>query len=307
MGSGLILLLLAVAVGGFAYFVTMWTLYRVSLRNATATERYAYQVESDREDAESKSLKARFVERFAAAGWTGSIAPVLLATAFLYTIVVVVFSLTAIPEIAAIILGLPTCVALTLLILNRIQARRRRLFQAQLMQALGMLASQIEAGNGPQRALEQIIPSLENPLGAEFAEAVASTVVVKDLVEAIRPVAERYPSRAMTLFVAALEVDRLQGGSLAPTLRQAQSMLARSYELAEETAAEISQAKSEFYAIVGIVLFMAFGLLTGGDESTRSSYFSPTGMVVLGVGFANFGLGIFRSLRIFSKVKGDTL
>jgi Flp pilus assembly protein TadB len=303
----LILFLISLGGGGVAYFTMMYLLYRVSMRSATAVERHANAVAEARAAEERVPFKTRAVGRLAQAGWYGTLTPILMASGFLYAVVVLAFIVVDLPSLFAAVIGLPASVGLVVLITGRIAARRRRLFQAQLMQALTMLAAQIEAGNGPQRALEQILPSLDDPLGAEMTAALNATVATKDLGEAMRPLALRYPSRAMTLFLAALEIDRLRGGSLAPTLRQAAEVLAKQFELAEETNSEISQAKSEFYTIIGIVSLMAFSLLTGSDANARDAYTSPAGLTVLIIALSNFAFGIWRGLRVFTKVGGERL
>ena len=198
---------------------------------------------------------------------------------------------------------LPLCVGVVFLVVSRVASRRQLAFQRQLMPALGMLAAQIEAGNGAERALEQILPALEDPLGAELAAALSSTVTM-ELVPALEEVARRYPSRAFTLFLAALEVDRLQGGALAPALREASAMLQRQFELSQEAQAEVSQAKMEFYAVGGIVGIIAMTLLSSGDPNVRGAYFSSTGLLGIGVAAVLVLTGIWRASRILKIAKG---
>lgn len=310
MNSSFLLPAIAIAAGGLAYFLVTLALTALSRRNATAVERYTFAID-DAARAEKPhgwpAFKAAATQRLKYAGWHGSLGPIALATGFLYAVVVVMFTVFGLPSILALVIGLPACLLLVMTIINRVQARQRRLFQGQLMQALSALAAQIEAGNGPQQALKQILPSLDDPLATGFEAALNAVVATQDLGKALEPLVAEYPSRAMTLFMAALDVDRISGGSLAPTLRQASDMLAKQFELAEETNAEISQAKSEFYVIIAIVSVMAFSLIVGGDPQARSAYTSPAGLVVLGIGVANFAIGLWRGMRIFTKVGGARL
>jgi hypothetical protein len=80
--------------------------------------------------------------------------------------------------------------------------------------------------------------------------------------------------------------------------------LTREQELQAEAVAEISQAKGEFFGIVGIIAGITVFVVFAGDENMRTQLRSPLGLVFLVGGIANFGLGIRRSLRIFARAKG---
>jgi len=301
MDSGLITLLLAAAVGASAYFLVSYALTRVSYRKMSRID-LAYMVIREAEDRQGFNLKDRLVERLRLAGWSGGLAPIVTATGFLYAACVMLVSVVGVDQNLAIILGIPLCFGMVSLVVLRISLKRQVAFQRQLMPALSMLAAQIESGNGAERSLEQILPSLEDPLGEELHNALAATVTM-DLVAALRETARRYPSRAFMLFLAALEIDQIQGGALAPALREASMMLQRQFELIQEAQAELSQAKMEFYGVLGIVSFITIPLLTSDDQTVRSAYYSPTGIAVLFAAGLLAAAGIWRAMRIFRQAK----
>jgi Flp pilus assembly protein TadB len=304
MDNGLTALIIALACGAAAYFAVSYILTKLSYNKMSKSRlQMAYMAIEEAEKGSGPSIQERLASRLVIAGWYGGLAPIVTATGFLYAACVLAMYLVGFNQVLGIFVAVPACAGVVSVIVMRISARRQLAFQRQLMSALGMLAAQIEAGNGAERALEQILPSLEDPLGAELHGALASTVTV-ELVTALQEVSKRYPSRAFTLFLAALEVDRLQGGALAPALREASSMLQRQFELSQEAQAEVSQAKVEFYTVGGIVLMIAATLLTAKDEAIRGAYFSPVGMVGLGFGFALAGFGVIRAMRVLRQAKG---
>lgn len=304
MDKGLISVLLSVAGGAAAYFAVSYVFTKISYSKVSKSKiMMAYLAIEEAEQGKSPGIVERLTERLRIAGWTGGLTPIVSAVGFLYTICVLATYVMGFAQVLGMIVGIPLCVGVVLMLVSRTASRRQLAFQRQLMPALGMLAAQIEAGNGAERALEQILPALEDPLGAELAAALSSTVTM-ELVPALEEVARRYPSRAFTLFLAALEVDRLQGGALAPALREASSMLQRQFELAQEAQAEVSQAKMEFYAVGGIVGIIALTLLSSSDSTVKGAYFSSAGIVGLALAALLVATGIWRATRILRTAKG---
>lgn len=304
MDRGLTTLLVALTIGGASYFAVSYVLTKLSYRRVTKSRlQLAYLAIEEAERGGGTSIQERLASRLVIAGWYGGLAPIVTASAFLYALCVLGMYVVGFNQILGIIVAVPACIGAVSIIVIRVSTRRQLAFQRQLMPALAMLASQIEAGNGAERALEQILPSLEDPLGAELHSALAATVTM-ELVPSLQEVSRRYPSRAFTLFLAALEVDRLQGGALAPALREASSMLQRQFELSQEAQAEVSQAKVEFYTVGGIIGMIAATLMSSNDPSIQDAYFSTVGLVALGLGFGLAGLGVWRAMRILREAKG---
>lgn len=299
MDSGLITLLLAATVGASAYFLVSYALTKAAYRKVSRID-IAYQVIQDAEYKQRRPIKDRLVGRLRLAGWSGGIAPIVTAVGFLYVTCVLAITIVGANQGLATIMGLPACIGIVYLAVLRISMKRQMLFQRQLMPALAMLAAQIEAGNGAERAIEQILPSLEDPLGEELHNALEATVTL-DLVDALGEIGKRYPSRAFMLFLAALEIDQMQGGALAPALREAASMLQRQFELMQEAKAELAQAKMEFYGVFGIISLISIPLLTSDDPTVRSAYYSPTGLTVLFMASLLAATGVWRALLIFRK------
>jgi Flp pilus assembly protein TadB len=301
MDSGLITLLLAAAVGASAYFLVSYALTRASYRKLSRID-LAYMAIRDAEATQGFNIKERLVTRLRLVGWSGGLAPVVTATGLLYAVCTLAVLITGVNQSLAALVGVPLCMGVVYIVMLKISLKRQVSFQRQLMPALSMLAAQIESGNGAERALEQIIPALEDPLGGELHNALSATVTM-DLVAALREVGRRYPSRAFMLFLAALEIDQIQGGALAPALREASSMLQRQFELMQESQAELAQAKMEFYGVLGIIMFITIPLLTSSDPTIQSAYYSPMGIVMLALAALLAAAGFWRAMLIFRKTK----
>lgn len=301
----LIYLVLAISAGFLVYCTYGWIVSRRALRHMTAIEKANARIEEAKLKDEKLPRKERLRLWLLRRGYRGDLTPFFAAVTFGYIVIALVMRLIGASDIIAVAVALPVTFAAVLWGLTYLAARRKRIFNQQLMQALTLVAAQVQAGNGAHRALEQVIPSLQDPLRSELSAAMDATVASKDLVRAMKDLEEKYPSRAFSMFIAALEIDQAKGGRLEPALRQAASTLQRDFELSQEAVAEISQTRSEFFSVIAIIGFVCFSMFTSGGETTQAAYFSFVGIVAVGLGLANFALGVWRASRIFSNVKGD--
>lgn len=296
-------LLVSICVGFAAYALVGWYYAHSALRSMTAIERANAQIADARRKETRPKPKERLQQELARRGYRGDLTPVLAAMTFVYLISILILRALGVGDLVGVAIALPLSLGVAVAGLSQMVTRRRRKFNVQLLQALTLLAAQVEAGNGAQRAIEQIIPSLQDPIRAELAATMDATVASKDLVGAMRDLERRYPSKAFRMFIAALEIDQAKGGRLEPALRQAAATLQRDFDLSKEAQAEISQTKAEFVAIVGIIGLITVSMVVGGGQTARDAYFNPVGLIFVVIALANFGLGIARALKIFAGVK----
>lgn len=295
----------ALAAGGAAYFIARWYVARRSYRDMTAIERANAQIEEDRRREERLGWRDRIREGLGTAGYRGGLTPVFLAGGFIYLAIAAVLTLIGLQALWGALAAVPIAFGGAFGALQSLESRRRKAFNIQLMQALELLAGQLESGSGINRALEQILPSLNDPLRREFEATLDKTVAAMPLVEAMEELAERYPSRAMGMFVAALELDRRQNANLAPAIRQAAAMLRRNFELTSEGRAELAQTKMEFLIVAAIISGIIVMLVFGGDEQTRDLYRGGPGLIVLAVSVALMVAGFVRARNVFREISEE--
>lgn len=295
----------AIAVGAFVYFVINWVAASSRYRSATSIEKAQAEIDAAKAREDRKDLAERIRLWLLLKGWYYNLTPLVGMWLLLYLVVGVALNLFGVPNVAAVVMAVPVSFGVAFIALSRLSERRRRAFNRQLLQALRQLAGKIEGGVGPQRALEQITPSLPDPLRSEMSATLETTVASKDLVSALKELSVRYPSRALSMVIAAFEMDRDKGARIEPALRQAAEILDREFELASETAAELSQTKMEFYAIIGIIATITGIMLMGGPAIARQAYHSIGGIIILCAFGAWFAFGVHRAVRIFNKARGE--
>ena len=294
--------LVAATVAGFVYFATTYVVLKRQVASLPKTEQAAIFREEAAIKWQKLPWRERIREELHRRGWDGNYAPLILFGLLGVFAVALALTFLNVAPLLALVLAIPlVVVGLWFLDGYRVE-RRARKFNRQLVQVLELLTAEIESGNGPAQALQSIPLSLPEPARSEFDGAADRIRVGAYLDDAVRPIAEKYPSRAMGLLLSALRIDRERGARIAPALRQAAATLRRDVELTEETMAEVSQTKFEFGIIAVVFSFIAFAMIF---TSGQRELFFTTALGLFGITFAlvNVTLGLFRAFRMLSRIQ----
>ncbi|MGZ4639145.1 MAG: type II secretion system F family protein [Actinomycetes bacterium] len=301
----MLVLVSSVLAGGAIFFTMQWLQSHKGLSALSATERRRAEIVAARM-AESKiGLRERIRLEFARLGLGEDRFPLYAAATVLYLAVSAPLSLLGVPLVAGLLVAIPVSLGAAWGIVAVLARRRRAAFNRQLVDLFDLLVAQIKGGVGAQRGLAMVIPQQASPLREEMGRALAAGSAGGDLVAAMTLLAERYPSRAFTMFLAALEMDRSQGAAIAPAIEQAGDLLKKEFELATEARSKLAQVKYEFYAVAAIVAGIGAYLVLGSGATFHKAYFSPTGAIVLLILGANCATGFFRFHRRIAKLTGD--
>lgn len=300
------LLLLMLAAAGSVFFLVRGFQLQAGYRNLSQIE----VKRAELEEARAREEKTTPIERLRAylrkQGWEGDLFPFVAAMGFLYLLLLVVLRVVNVPYEIGALLALPGSAGVAWTVAAAAARQRRRRFNYQLTELLELVASQIESGNGAQKALQTVVPNMQEPLRTEMNKVLDAQVASKDLIGSMRELADRYPSRAMSMFIAALEIDRAEGQAIGPALHQSAELLKRDFALAAEAGAEISQTRGEFFAVIGIMGGISVYMIFSGDETSRAAYTSFAGLAIVAVGFANVLVGVWRFLRLLNNARGDS-
>ena len=98
--------------------------------------------------------------------------------------------------------------------LRFLKARRIRMFNEQLVDALTTMSNALKAGFSIQQAFETVVKQGRNPIAQEFGVFLQQTRVGVRFEDALAQLNERVPSEDLTLMVAAIEIARRTGGNL---------------------------------------------------------------------------------------------
>lgn len=298
--------LLGLALFATVYFLFAWIAERRRLRSLNYIDARNLQI-SEEMARERQRGRGPLQNVFRRIGYRGDPAPFLVGVAFLYLLLAAACLVIGLTGPAALVVALPGALIVTVSVLGHLERRRQALATAQMMQVLRNVITYLEAGNTPQQAFYKTAALVGNPLRDDILSALASQVGTVGLGTALAPLRQRYDSPATRLLVSALEINDIVGAKLVPTLRQAEEILRAQIELGAEASAEVSQAKAEFIGISAVIGLIAFSFLVGTGEEARDVYTSPTGVLLLSLGTANYAFGIWRTLRTFRRAKRGLL
>jgi len=287
--------------GSAVYFIVAYFSARKSLNSMNYIEVRNAQIEEDLSDERKIPLAKRFQIFLSSYGYSGNYLPLLAGVTLVYLITSLLLTLLKVGSLIGVLISLPISLILTFATLSSLKKKTVSKFDRQLLQVLSSVVNYLEAGDVPTMAFQKAVRLVDDPLRSSFEAALATKMGSDSLADVLSPLEEEYPSRSMTLLITALKIDDKVGAKLAPALRQAQSTLEKQFELGQEGKAEIAQAQSEFYVITVIMFSIALFLIVGTGELTRNAYLSPIGLIMLAFALLNYGLGVYRALKIFSK------
>ncbi len=100
---------------------------------------------------------------------------------------------------------------------NREQRRRRKL-DAQLLEAIVMVAGAMKTGMSLLQAMEQVVREMGAPIRQEFAHALHENRIGKPLIQALQDMKNRINSEDWSITVNAISIEQETGGVLSELL-----------------------------------------------------------------------------------------
>lgn len=295
-----------IAFAGATFFFLRWLHMRSGYQAMSVVERRYAEITDRTETLERKEhgFAARLqADLLAATGGNGYSLLVALAS-IAYLVFVVVLSVIGLPTVYALGVAIPLVVISGRVTSVALAGRRRRAFKQQMIELLDGLAGQVKT-TGPARALEIVVPTMPNPLRGEMTKVIDSYRSGADLLEGLRELSERYPSRAFDVFLAALEIDQREGKAIGSALRQASTMLKRDFALQSEAESEIAGARWEFLGVAGMILLIAAVMIFKSSPENKAAYLKPIGLGVLAVAAGWYSVGVYRFWRLLERIGGS--
>lgn len=309
MNSPATVLVLLVALAGLVFFTLRWLQLRATYNAMSGVERTYTQMSADTEKTRRRRNTgiARLRRRVDAYGFGRSLWPLALIVVFAFVAAAAGLRLVGIDQKVSVLAAAPAAILGGVVAYQWSIRRRVDRFNNQMITLLDMLTAQVKAGNGVERSLATISPGLPQPIRGELDKALDAASSGGDLIDALRTLSEQYPSRAFSMFLAALEIDRSDGHSITDALSQASELLKRGFVLQSEARAELASTRWEFIGVTLILMGIAFKMVFGGvTGSEHSVYTSPVGIAVLGLCAGNVALGIWRFNRLIARIRKDT-
>ena len=179
-------------------------------------------------------------------------------------------------------------------------SRRKKAFEAQLPDALSLIASSLTAGHTFLRAIQMMCEESEPPLSEEFSRVVSETRLGDPLVEALGRMAARLDIRDLDWIVQAIRIQQTVGGKLADILHTLADFIRARQEVRREVQVLSAEGRISAYVLAALAPLLVLMM-----QVTNPDYFAPmlrgTGLLVLIGTAVSVAFGtyiIFRMIKI---------
>jgi len=179
-------------------------------------------------------------------------------------------------------------------------SKRRKAFEAQLPDALSLIASSLTAGHTFLRAIQMMCEESEPPLSEEFSRVVSETRLGDPVVEALGRMAGRLEIRDVDWIVQAIRIQQTVGGRLADILHTLADFIRARQEVRREVQVLSAEGRVSAYVLAGLTPALLLMM-----QVTNPTYLAPmlrgAGLIVLLATAGSVAIGtyiIFRMVKI---------
>ena len=184
--------------------------------------------------------------------------------------------------------------------LKHAKSKRRNKLEAQLPEALTMLANSLKAGFGLMQAMNMAADELEHPIGTELGMTVHETNVGSSTEEAFLALSERNENYDLDIVVTAVLVQRTAGGNLAEILETVTQTMRERIRIRGEITTLTAQQKLTGFVIALLPVGVAVMFLLVSPDYITVLFTQTIGRVMLGAaGLLEF-IGVLIIQRILA-------
>jgi tight adherence protein B len=175
--------------------------------------------------------------------------------------------------------------------------RRRKAFEAQLPEALSLIASSLEAGHTTLRAVQAMMEESEPPLSQEFERVVAETRLGDPLADALERMATRVDVPDLAWVVQAIRIQQAVGGKLADLLHTLAEFMRAREEIRREVRVLTAEGRLSAYALGALPVLLFFAIKTMSPNYLEPMLHTPWVFLLMGAGVM-VGTGIGMILKM---------
>lgn len=183
-------------------------------------------------------------------------------------------------------------------ILEIVRKKRARKLNAQLPQALGLLANGLRAGYSFPQAIAVITKEMEAPIADDFGKVLRENAYGKPMEEALEDFSKRTDDEDLDMFITTLLIQMNVGGDLAEILDTISETIRERVKLKGEIRTLTAQNRMSAW-VVGIMPF-ALALLTykASPEQAHSFITNPIGMIMAIAAAVLMLIGVLAIVKI---------
>lgn len=187
-----------------------------------------------------------------------------------------------------------------LFVLARVQ-RRRKAFEAQLPEALSLIAASLEAGHTFMHSMQMMVEESVPPLSQEFERVMSEIRLGDPLLEGLDRMAQRLQVKDLLWVVQAIRIQQTVGGKLAELLMTLADFMRAREEIRREVRVLTAEGRMSAN-VLGLLPIVVFVVIKTLNPAYLEPMLSGTGLVALAASALSVLTGIFV-IRRMAKIE----
>jgi tight adherence protein B len=191
------------------------------------------------------------------------------------------------------------CALLSPLFYLRYRKKKRMArFQAQLPEALELIARALRAGHAFTSGLKLVVDQFEDPLGTEFGQALREINFGVNVHEALKDLAARVDCPDIKFFVVSVILQRETGGNLAEIIENIARIVRERFKFEDRVQVLAAEGKLSARILIAIPVLIAIALHFLNPDYIHTLFSDQTGRIMVGVALAMMAAGILFIRRM---------
>lgn len=188
--------------------------------------------------------------------------------------------------------------AIPLLVLLRLERSRMARLEAQLPDALELIARSLRAGHSLSFGLQMVADEMPDPVGTEFGQAARQIALGLEPRAAISGMAKRVRSTDVAFFVTAVLIQRETGGNLAEILENLAHVIRERFKMYGKVRALTAQTKMSANILMAMPFVMVGMLSLVNPDYARPLFETDGGRILVIVAAVMLVLGYALCRRL---------
>lgn len=183
---------------------------------------------------------------------------------------------------------------------KHLQAKRRKTFDDQLVDALQLLASTLKSGYSFLQGMEAVVRESPPPISEEFDLLIKEIGIGAKADEALLRLVERVRSHDLELVVTAIMIQRQVGGELAGILENIIKTVRERQKIKRDISTLTAQQRWSGYIIGALPIFLLIIINLVNPGYSGELLFTTHGHIMLGMAMVLELIGFFMIRRIIA-------
>ena len=176
--------------------------------------------------------------------------------------------------------------------------RRMRKFQAQLPEALDLMARSLRAGHAFSTGMKLAAEEFEDPLGPEFSVTLDEINFGLGVPDALTNFVHRVECQDLNFFVVAVILQRETGGNLAEIMENIAHLIRERFKLYGKIRTLAAEGKLSMWVLLALPFFIIGALFVVNPEYIKILFIEPAGRIMCGIALFMMFIGYLVMRRM---------